>query len=67
MTPAATVHHVLIYVRLLHEGASRRLLLTTADVSDRIAAETEASRLAHHDALTGLPNRIQFYKTLVTL
>jgi diguanylate cyclase (GGDEF)-like protein/PAS domain S-box-containing protein len=57
-------HHVLIYVRLLHEGASRRLLLTIADVSDRIAAETEANRLAHHDVLTGLPNRIQFYKAL---
>jgi len=56
--------HVLIYVRLLHEGAGRRLLLTIADVSDRIAAETEANRLAHHDVLTGLPNRMQFYKAL---
>lgn len=56
--------HVLIYVRLLHEGAERRLLLTIADVSDRIVAETEANRLAHHDILTGLPNRMQFYKTL---
>ncbi|MCQ4633980.1 diguanylate cyclase [Shinella sp. CPCC 100929] len=56
--------HVLIYVRLLHEGARRRLLLTIADVSDRVAAEAEANRLAHHDVLTGLPNRMQFYKAL---
>ncbi|WP_037072035.1 diguanylate cyclase domain-containing protein [Rhizobium sp. CF142] len=56
--------HVLIYVRQLHEGAEHRLLLTAADVSDRILAETEANRLAHHDILTGLPNRMQFYKAL---
>jgi diguanylate cyclase (GGDEF)-like protein/PAS domain S-box-containing protein len=56
--------HVLIYIRLLHEGSERRLLLTVADVSDRILAETEANRLAHHDILTGLPNRMQFYKAL---
>jgi diguanylate cyclase (GGDEF)-like protein/PAS domain S-box-containing protein len=55
-------HHVLIYVRLLHEGAKRRLLLTIADVSERITAEAEANRLAHHYVLTGLPNRMQFYK-----
>lgn len=57
-------HHVLIYVRLLHEGTGRRLLLTIADVSDQISAEAEANRLAHHDVLTGLPNRMQFYKAL---
>jgi diguanylate cyclase (GGDEF)-like protein/PAS domain S-box-containing protein len=56
--------HVLIYVRQLHEGAEQRLLLTVADVSDRIFAEAEANRLAYHDVLTGLPNRMQFYKTL---
>jgi diguanylate cyclase (GGDEF)-like protein len=59
-------HHVLIYVRLLHEGAKRRLLLTVADVSEQITAEAEANRLAHHDVLTGLPNRMQFYKALTT-
>lgn len=56
--------HVMIYVRVLHEGAERRLLLTIADVSERILAEAEANRLAHHDVLTGLPNRMQFYKAL---
>ncbi|EUB99562.1 diguanylate cyclase with PAS/PAC sensor [Rhizobium sp. CF080] len=57
-------HHVLIYVRLLNDGGDRRLLLTIADVSDRVLAEAEANRLAHHDVLTGLPNRMQFYKAL---
>ncbi len=56
--------HVLVYVRLLHEGLERRLLLTIADVSDRILAEAEANRLAAHDMLTGLPNRMCFYKAL---
>lgn len=56
--------HVLVYVRLLHEGLERRLLLTIADVSDRILAEAEANRLARHDMLTGLPNRMCFYKAL---
>ncbi len=59
-----TERHVLIYVRQLHEGPEHRLLLTIADVSDRILAEAEANRLAQHDMLTGLPNRMCFYKTL---
>lgn len=56
--------HVLIYVRVIYEGTAKRLLLTIADVSDRVHAESEANRLAHHDALTGLPNRMLFYKEL---
>ena len=57
-------HHVLIYVRIINEGPSRRLLLTIADVSDRIRAEAHATHLAHHDPLTGLPNRMQFRQKL---
>jgi diguanylate cyclase (GGDEF)-like protein/PAS domain S-box-containing protein len=63
-TADGTERHVLVYVRLLHEGPERRLLLTIADVSDRILAEAEANRLAAHDMLTGLPNRMCFYKAL---
>jgi len=59
-------HHVLIYVRIINEGPSRRLLLTIADVSDRIRAEAHATHLAHHDPLTGLPNRMQFRQKLET-
>jgi diguanylate cyclase (GGDEF)-like protein/PAS domain S-box-containing protein len=63
-TAVGTERHVMIYVRLLHDGLDRRLLLTIADVSERVLAEAEANRLAHHDVLTGLPNRMQFYKAL---
>lgn len=63
-TARGTEHHVLIYVRILTEGPSRRLLLTMADVSDRVRAEAHAIHLAHHDALTGLANRMQFRKKL---
>ncbi|WP_244506503.1 diguanylate cyclase domain-containing protein [Pararhizobium polonicum] len=63
-TASGGEHHVLIYVRMLNEGPSRRLLLTIADVSDRIRAEAHATHLAHHDPLTGLPNRMQFRQRL---
>lgn len=63
-TASGGEHHVLIYVRILNEGPSRRLLLTIADVSDRVRAEAHATHLAHHDPLTGLPNRMQFRQRL---
>ena len=56
--------HVLIYVRMLQKHTDRQILLTIADVTDRVLAEIEATRLANHDVLTGLPNRMQFYKAL---
>ncbi|WP_087149187.1 diguanylate cyclase domain-containing protein [Pararhizobium antarcticum] len=63
-TAAGEERHVLIYVRFLNEGANRHLLLTIADVSDRVQAEAHATHLAHHDALTGLPNRMRFRQAL---
>ena len=56
--------HVLIYIRTLQKHKDRQILLAIADVTDRVLAEIEATRLANHDLLTGLPNRTQFYKAL---
>ncbi len=37
---------------------------TIVGATDRIAAEAEIAHLAHHDNLTGLPNRLMFLKKL---
>ncbi len=39
-------------------------LATLEDVTHRRAAETRIAHMAHHDALTGLPNRVQFHVRL---
>ncbi|GAC1311361.1 MAG: hypothetical protein NVSMB21_20670 [Vulcanimicrobiaceae bacterium] len=40
-----------------HDGRPKRLLGTAFDITDRRRAEEDLYRQAHHDALTGLPNR----------
>ncbi|MFK7792019.1 MAG: putative bifunctional diguanylate cyclase/phosphodiesterase [Devosiaceae bacterium] len=37
---------------------------TVVDATDRVAAEQEINHLAHHDHLTGLPNRLMLLKKL---
>lgn len=39
-------------------------LLTLEDISERRLAEAKISHMAHHDALTGLPNRLLFHERL---
>jgi len=39
-------------------------LLTLEDISERKLAEARITHMAHHDALTGLPNRVQFHECL---
>ncbi|WP_084267239.1 bifunctional diguanylate cyclase/phosphodiesterase [Azohydromonas lata] len=46
------------------EGPRRFTLFSAVDVSERQAQEQRIRYLAHHDALTGLPNRVLFLERL---
>jgi diguanylate cyclase (GGDEF)-like protein/PAS domain S-box-containing protein len=45
-------------------GRPTRIIVLSRDISDQKKAEERASWAANHDALTGLPNRFLFQKTL---
>ncbi|MBV9116616.1 MAG: EAL domain-containing protein, partial [Acetobacteraceae bacterium] len=40
------------------DGARTELVAVVRDISERKAAEARIAHMAHHDALTGLPNRV---------
>jgi diguanylate cyclase (GGDEF)-like protein/PAS domain S-box-containing protein len=42
------------------DGSLDSILIMVDDISGQIAIQAEITRLAHHDALTGLPNRALF-------
>ena len=46
-------------------GTIGHVLTTSFDISERKTAERSLERLAHTDALTGLPNRLRLYSRLV--
>ena len=51
---------VLTYARRLQFGDRPAVLVAVVDVTERRQAEARIAYMAHHDALTGLPNRVQF-------
>nr|WP_267876107.1 EAL domain-containing protein [Duganella margarita] len=51
--------------RTLRSGSSWILVAVARDITERKEAEQRLLKLAHFDTLTGLPNRSQFYDSLV--
>jgi diguanylate cyclase (GGDEF)-like protein/PAS domain S-box-containing protein len=46
------------------DGQPEYLLVVNEDVTERKHAEARIAHMAHHDALTGLPNRVRFQERL---
>jgi diguanylate cyclase (GGDEF)-like protein/PAS domain S-box-containing protein len=55
---------VLSYWQTVSFGARTVLLTALVDVTARKLAEARIAHMAHHDALTNLPNRVLFYQRL---
>jgi diguanylate cyclase (GGDEF)-like protein/PAS domain S-box-containing protein len=55
---------VLTYARRVPFGAREAVLVAIVDVTARKQAEARIAYMAHHDALTGLPNRVLFHERL---
>jgi diguanylate cyclase (GGDEF)-like protein/PAS domain S-box-containing protein len=55
---------VLTYARKVAFGARQAVLVAVVDVTERKQAEARIAYMAHHDALTGLPNRVLFHERL---
>ncbi|MEO6030970.1 MAG: EAL domain-containing protein [Burkholderiaceae bacterium] len=51
-------------VRTMLRGGERLRMTIVRDIRDRHAAQARIHHLAHHDALTGLPNRVLFMEQL---
>jgi diguanylate cyclase (GGDEF)-like protein/PAS domain S-box-containing protein len=54
-------------VRTLERHGQRMRMTIVRDIRDRQAAQARIHHLAHHDALTGLPNRMSFIEQLEQL
>jgi diguanylate cyclase (GGDEF)-like protein/PAS domain S-box-containing protein len=51
-------------IAVTHQPMEEGWLTTYEDITDRRAAEAQIAHLAHHDALTCLPNRVLFHEEL---
>ena len=51
-------------VRTVVRGEERLRMTVIRDIRDRVVAQARIHHLAHHDALTGLPNRMAFMQQL---
>ncbi len=55
---------VLTYARRLPFANKHTILVAVVDVTERKQAEARIAYMAHHDALTDLPNRVLFHERL---
>jgi diguanylate cyclase (GGDEF)-like protein/PAS domain S-box-containing protein len=53
-----------VITRNMMRGDELRRLVVVRDIRDRLAAQARIHHLAHHDTLTGLPNRMAFMQRL---
>jgi diguanylate cyclase (GGDEF)-like protein/PAS domain S-box-containing protein len=59
-----TTFPVEVRLGLLESGGRRLILGLVRDITERVRAEETIRKLAYHDALTGLPNRVLFANRL---
>ena len=65
-TKQRQVRHCQWYNSALHlkDSGKVTILSLVEDITERVTAEEEVHRLAHHDTLTGLPNRVLLHDRL---
>ncbi|HEU4458776.1 MAG TPA: EAL domain-containing protein [Methylibium sp.] len=56
-----------LITRSIERGGEKLRLVIVRDIRERLAAQARIHHLAHHDALTGLPNRTAFIQQLEQL